>query len=82
VDLDQIGSEHIAGSGSELIGRSGSGKNHSGCPDEFEIILHWKTDKIWQFLNENAQFKNKISFYQKYFPKKLISRIKIRNLTH
>ncbi len=74
MDPDQIGSEHIAGSGSGLIGRSGSGKNHygSGHPDPkwIWITLHWKTDKLWQFLNENAQFKNKNSFLSKIFSEK------------
>ncbi len=41
----------------------GSEKKHSGSGqlrirNEFEVKLPRKTDKIWQFLNKNAQFKN------------------------
>ncbi len=40
--------------------------------NESEVKIFWKTDKIWQFLNENAQFKNIKSFLSKnYFSKKL-----------
>ena len=33
--------------------------------NESEVKIFWKTDKIWQFLNENAQYKNIKSFLSK-----------------
>ncbi len=57
-------------------------KNYSGSEqlrirNEFERIFIWKTGKMWQFLNKNAQLKKKQFLFVKeirYSPKKLISR--------
>ncbi len=52
-------------------------KNHSGfrsrqprIRNEFKVKLLWKTDKIWQFFNKNAPFKNSC---------RIRNRIRIRN---
>ncbi len=48
----------------EKIFRIGEGR----IQNEFEVKLLWKTGKIGQFFNKNAQFKNIILFCQKIFP--------------
>ncbi len=71
----------LAGSG------YGSGKYHSGSRqlrirNEFELKLLWKTDKIWQYFNKNAQFENVNSFLSKQNYLKSIYLVIIYNLTH
>ncbi len=57
--------------GSETFSRIRIRKKLFRIRNEFWVRLLWKTDKIWQFLNKNTQFKNLILSVKKYFRKKL-----------
>ncbi len=77
----------VSGSGLISFSRIRIRKNHSGSkqlqlPNVFEVKLFWKTGKIWQFLNKNAQLKTINSFLSKKYSPESLNFVIMSNLTH
>jgi hypothetical protein len=65
VDPDPVGSETF--SRIRIWQKNYSGPEQLRIRNEFELIFIWKTSKICQFLNKNAQFKKINSFLSKKY---------------